>query len=124
MKYALAGTFDRSSGSNLPDQWRSGGRDVMRKVAKEPDNTARSPAQGAARKRRSARDAGFDRWLGKQLHAIYDPVLDEELPEPLRLLIDQFEPRDAPASVAEDGEEEQEASDKRPQKRGGSAGGS
>lgn len=78
----------------------------MGKVAKEPDRAAQDPSeQASSRKRRSARDAGFDRWLGKQLHAIYDPVLDEELPESLRLLIDGFEPRDPGAAARNDGKE-------------------
>ncbi len=78
----------------------------MGKVSKEPDKVAQGPLeQASSRKRRSAKDAGFDRWLGKQLHAIYDPVLDEELPENLRLLIDGFEPRDPDAAAKNDGKE-------------------
>lgn len=78
----------------------------MGKDGKEPDDAAQSPSEQAlSRKRRSARDVGFDRWLGKQLHAIYDPVLDEELPEGLRLLIDGFEPRDPDAAAENDGKD-------------------
>lgn len=95
----------------------------MGKGAKEPDGAAGDQARGVARKRRSAQDAGFDRWLGKQLHAIYDPVLDEELPERLRLLIDQFEPRDESANAAEDRGDEEKMNGNRPQKRGGPVGG-
>ncbi len=78
----------------------------MGKVAKEPDKATQGPSEQAlSRKRRSAKDVGFDRWLGKQLHAIYDPVLDEELPEGLRQLIDGFEPRDSGAAEENDGKD-------------------
>ena len=49
--------------------------------------------------------------------------LDEELPERLRLLIEQFEPRDESASAAEDREDEEKMNGNRPQKRGGPVGG-
>ena len=68
-------------------------------------NGARKPdraTQGAAPKRRSAKDAGFDRWLGRQLHAIYDPVLEEELPERLLKLLDGFEPGTAKTAIGKD----------------------
>lgn len=42
------------------------------------------PADGAA-----AEEQPFDRWLRKQLHAIYDEVVNEPLPADLVRLIDQ-----------------------------------
>lgn len=45
---------------------------------------AGGPADGAA-----AEEQPFDRWLRKQLHAIYDEVVNEPLPADLVRLIDQ-----------------------------------
>ena len=42
-------------------------------------------------KRRSSLEAGFDRWLNRQLHEIYDPVLNEAIPDEIASLLDQFE---------------------------------
>lgn len=42
-------------------------------------------------KRRSSLEAGFDRWLNRQLHEIYDPVLNEAIPDEMAKLLDQFE---------------------------------
>ncbi|MEZ5906829.1 MAG: NepR family anti-sigma factor [Geminicoccaceae bacterium] len=70
----------------------------MAKFARQADKAM----QGEARRRRSAKDAGFDRWLGKQLHAMYDPVLDEELPESLLELLNGFEPGSAGNPGAKD----------------------
>lgn len=35
-------------------------------------------------------DRGFERWLNRQLHRIYDPVLGEPVPDELMRLLDQF----------------------------------
>ena len=55
-------------------------------------------------KRRSALETGFERWLDRQLHKIYDPVLDEGIPDDLACLLDGFDarterPADAPATT-------------------------
>lgn len=89
----------------VPDAELSG-VELMWELAKKPDKSARR----AASERRSAKDAGFDRWLGRQLHAIYDPVLEEELPENLRVLLEGFAPgsaEDAGDAKAEDAAVEQ-----------------
>lgn len=44
-------------------------------------------------KRRSMLEAGFDRWLNRQLHEIYDPVLNEAVPDEIASLLDQFDPK-------------------------------
>jgi hypothetical protein len=44
-------------------------------------------------KRRSSLDAGFDRYLSRQLHEIYDPVLNEAIPDEIAALLDQFDQR-------------------------------
>ncbi len=40
-------------------------------------------------------DTGFDRWLNRQLHKIYDPILDETIPDDINDLLERFERRDA-----------------------------
>lgn len=45
-------------------------------------------------RRRSSLDLGFDRYLARQLHEIYDPVLDEAVPDEIALLLARFGPRD------------------------------
>ena len=50
-------------------------------------------------------ERGFDRWLNRQLHRIYDPVLGEPVPDEMMRLLDQFGPRPQPAvEQDEDGE--------------------
>lgn len=51
------------------------------------DAEAAASAPGAGR---SAIDAGFERWLDNQLHRLYDPVLNETLPDDIARLIEQF----------------------------------
>jgi Anti-sigma factor NepR len=36
---------------------------------------------------------GFDRWLNRQLHRHYDPVLGEPVPDEMMRLLTQFDPR-------------------------------
>lgn len=42
-------------------------------------------------------DPGFDRWLNRQLHGLYDPILAEAVPPEILKLIEQFD--DRPASL-------------------------
>lgn len=41
--------------------------------------------------KRSAIDTDYDRWLDRRLHQLYDPVLNEEIPEEMANLLMQFE---------------------------------
>lgn len=41
-------------------------------------------------------DRAFDRWLNRQLHRLYDPVLAEAVPEEIMRLLEQFETRSGP----------------------------
>ena len=42
-------------------------------------------------------ERGFDHWLNRQLHRLYDPVLAEAVPEEILRLLQQFDERpDAP----------------------------
>ena len=42
-------------------------------------------------------DRGFDLFLNRQLHQLYDPVLNEPIPEELLRLLNQFDDRAEPA---------------------------
>ena len=45
-------------------------------------------AAGAARSKPRSNDRPFDMWLHKQLHAMYDEIASEPLPDDLMNLID------------------------------------
>ncbi|MFO1071601.1 MAG: hypothetical protein U1E17_02640 [Geminicoccaceae bacterium] len=54
------------------------------------------PAVGRRRKRGTGKDPeeldeGFDRFLNRQLHQLFDPILAEPVPSDLMKLIEQFE---------------------------------
>jgi hypothetical protein len=42
-------------------------------------------------KRPSPLDAGFDRWLNRRLHELYDPVLAEPVPDAIASLLEGFD---------------------------------
>lgn len=41
-------------------------------------------------------ERGFERWLNRQLHRLYDPVLSEAVPDEIMRLLDQFDERPKP----------------------------
>jgi hypothetical protein len=43
-------------------------------------------------KRRSSLDAGFDTYLSRELHQLYDPVLGEAIPDEMAALLRGFAP--------------------------------
>jgi hypothetical protein len=47
-------------------------------------------------------DRGFDRWLNRQLHRIYDPVLSETVPDEIMRLLEQFDSGTQSASENDD----------------------
>lgn len=51
------------------------------------------PPPGTPPKRPSALEAGFERWLNTQLHKMYDPVLEERIPDELSRLLEAFDER-------------------------------
>ncbi len=55
---------------------------------------AERPSPGGQPRRRPALDAGFDRWLNRQLHQIYDPVLSEAVPEDMMRLLEELDQSD------------------------------
>jgi len=52
----------------------------------------------------AAPDPAFERWLNRQLHGLYDPVLAEPLPDELMRLLDRFEERPTPPDGDDGGE--------------------
>lgn len=59
-------------------------------LAKPPENRRPKPRQSTAGKRTQT-DAGFDSWLDRTFHKLYDPVLDEAIPDELAELLNRFE---------------------------------
>jgi len=57
------------------------------------DKSSRQGPGNERMKRRSSLDAGFDRYLSRQLHEIYDPVLNEAIPDEIAALLDEFDRR-------------------------------
>jgi hypothetical protein len=43
-------------------------------------------------------DRSFDRWLHRQLHHFFDPVLSERVPDEIMRLLEEFEDRPHDAS--------------------------
>lgn len=54
------------------------------------DKRRRACSRGERMKRPSSLDAGFERYVARQLHAIYDPVLDEAIPDGIARVLEQF----------------------------------
>jgi hypothetical protein len=51
----------------------------------------------------SSLDRGFDRWLNRQLHVFYDPVLDQKVPDDIATLLELFESRDTQPGNEDEG---------------------
>jgi hypothetical protein len=58
-----------------------------------------------ASKRSSPLEASFDRYLSRQLHEIYDPILDEAIPDSIAKLLDQFGEKPAKPSSSGGGKD-------------------
>jgi hypothetical protein len=56
----------------------------------DKDGRRPAPSGNGPVKPRPALEAGFDRWLDRQLHEIYDPVLDEAIPDEIASLLERF----------------------------------
>jgi hypothetical protein len=58
----------------------------------EMSDRDRRNGSGKDRMRRpSPLDAGFDRWLNRRLHELYDPVLEEPVPDTITSLLEGFD---------------------------------
>ena len=64
-------------------------RDRRRPPPERPERMAGSEPM----KRRSSLDAGFDTYLSRELHQLYDPVLGEAIPDEIAALLGAFVPR-------------------------------
>jgi hypothetical protein len=75
--------------------------------------TGDKPSSGGGQAPRpEAEEQPFDRWLRKQLHAIYDPVVNEPIPAELLKAIDEDAARARQDALAAAGaDEETEPSD-------------
>jgi hypothetical protein len=62
-----------------------------RMLAEEGDEPSDPPKEGLARK--GTPDAAFDLWLQRGLHAMYDDIAREPIPEELLRLIEQDRPK-------------------------------
>ena len=95
-----------AAGGGVPASWTWAGRPfvVRRGVPAAYDGAAlagwtsdmsdrdRRGSSGNERmKRRSLLDAGFDRWLNRRLHELYDPVLEEPVPDSITSLLEAFD---------------------------------
>jgi len=60
---------------------------------KVPPGTEAKAGTGRGRAADPTTEDGFDRWLERQLHRLYDDVLAEELPKELAELLNRFESR-------------------------------
>jgi hypothetical protein len=67
----------------------------MKLRATPPRNSGDNGPGGDAKSTRHTRgEIGFDRWLKHKLHEVYDPVLDEQVPEDLIRLLEAFDSRE------------------------------
>ena len=57
----------------------------QRQPAKTPDRESMKKSE----------DTAFDRWLNRQLHRVYDSVLDEPVPTDIEQLLDGFDAKEA-----------------------------
>lgn len=74
---------------------------MSRKVERE---RAALPERLRQPRGKSALDCGFDRWVSKRLHQMYDPVLAEAIPEDMLRLLEGFdEPRKSAGDADPDG---------------------
>lgn len=51
-------------------------------------------------------ERAFDRWLNRQLHGLYDPVLSEAVPDEIMRLVERFDERPARPGTGERGRDE------------------
>ena len=68
-------------------------RVLGRVMCVKDDEKGSKPMKPGRERGRSPTDAGFDRWLDKQLHAWYEPVLHEGIPESLSEILEKFDSR-------------------------------
>lgn len=55
-----------------------------------PEASAPESKMGNSRKRG---EPGFDRWITKRLHEVFDPVVEEKVPDEFERLLEEFAQR-------------------------------
>jgi hypothetical protein len=77
----------------------------LNRAMQDDDKVKRHKANGSAggESPSSSLDRGFDRWLNRQLHVFFDPVLDQKLPDEIAGLLEQFESRDKQSGNEDEG---------------------
>jgi len=58
-----------------------------------PERKKNVPGRGV--NKRSATEPGWERWLDRQIHQLYDPVLSESIPKEMFELLMRFEEKPA-----------------------------
>lgn len=71
-------------------------------MATNDDKPEGGRASGPARSKPRSNDRPFDMWLHKQLHAMYDEIASEPLPDDLLNLIDSDAARDKKGASADE----------------------
>lgn len=68
----------------------------LKRAMQDDDKSKRRMSNGSVdgASSSSSLDRGFDRWLNRQLHVFFDPVLDQKMPDEIASLLEQFESRD------------------------------
>jgi hypothetical protein len=81
----------RTHGQPLPGQLELRGGWALSDASDQPRPGSKKnvPSRGASR--RSLTEPGWDRWLDRQIHQLYDPVLNEAIPAELRELLMRFD---------------------------------
>ena len=76
---------------------------MSKKASRDDDDAGRHSESQTDKKKMLER--GFDRWLNRKLHEIYDEVLTEAVPDYLMRLVDEF---DSKADIPPDGDDDDE----------------
>ncbi len=58
---------------------------------RDTPETSGKPGRKIAKRRKD--DTGVDQWFTRRLHDLYDPVLNEKIPDDLSRLLDDFAKR-------------------------------
>lgn len=64
-------------------------------VMPEDEKMRSAPQPGARPRGKASSERPFDKWLQKQLHAMYDEIANEPLPQDLLVVIDRDAASDA-----------------------------
>jgi hypothetical protein len=94
--------FPASCVDHLEPRSFTGARDVP--LQRSYGMSDKDRPRKAVKKRPTPLDASFDRYLSRQLHEIYDPILDEAIPDSIASVLERF--AEKPAVPPPAGEED------------------